>query len=102
MSKIYNRDRYMHRKNYTSYNRETNKTYLKFLGGIFMYKVNFRTHLNALSCVLHRVKTENYKCFPVDQDGTLAMELSTVNQKLLTESISELERFCWGLKEGVA
>lgn len=67
-----------------------------------MYKANFRTHLNALSCVLHRVKTENYKVSPVELDGTVAMELSTMNQKLLTESISELEKFCWGLKEGVA
>lgn len=67
-----------------------------------MYKVNFRTHLNALSCVLHRVKTENYKVSPVDRDGTVAVELSTMNQKLLTESISELERFCWDLKKGVA
>lgn len=67
-----------------------------------MYKVNFRTHLNALSCVLHRVKTENYKCFPVDKDGTLAMELSTVNRELLDQSISELEQFCWNFKQGVA
>lgn len=67
-----------------------------------MYKVNFRTHLNALSCVLHLVKTENYKVSPVEPDGTVAMELSTINQKLLTESISELERFCWDLKQGVA
>lgn len=67
-----------------------------------MFKVNFRTHLNALGCVLDRVKTENYKISPVDSDGTVAMELCTMNQKLLAESISELERFCWDLKQGVA
>lgn len=67
-----------------------------------MYKVNFRTHLNALSCVLHRVKTENYKIFPVSPDGTVGLELSTRNRELLTQSISELEKFCWDLKEGVA
>lgn len=67
-----------------------------------MFKASFRTHLNALSCVLHRVKTENYKVSPVDQDGTVAMELSTENAKLLKQSISDLEQFCWSIETGVA
>lgn len=67
-----------------------------------MCKANFRTHLNALSCVLHRVKTENYKVSPVEPDGTVAMELVTANAELLKQSISELEQFCWNIKAGVA
>lgn len=60
-----------------------------------MYKLTMKTHLNALSCVLNRIRSDHYRVSPAEPDGTVAMALMAQTQELLNQNLSELEQFCW-------